>query len=757
MIRVKLPFGGVTPEQMEAFADVVEKYAPLNKGHITTRQNIQIHHVPLRDAAEAASASSPTPGLSSREGCGNTVRNVTGDPWAGICDDELFDPTPYAGAYVRYFVRHPTTQLMPRKVKTAFDGTAEDRAITGIHDIAFIARVKDGVQGFEVRVGGGTSIMPRIAPTLYDFVEADDGEYLKVAEAVFRIFDRQDWLRVNRARARIKVFVDKFGIEELRNQVEEELQGDWVAERDFDVRGPALRHRRGGARPGAAVVLRHAQRRRARSSTASPSPTSCRQRQEGFSAVEVKVTRGDLTPQQFRGLARDHARRTPAASPARPSARTSSCAGSATRRSTTSGSELKELGLGDAGAQEITDVVSCPGTDSCKLGITSLDGPQRARSQKRLLEMEITDPLTRRIHIKISGCPNGCSQHHIADIGFYGASIKVGEHTIPAYVAHIGGQYDDGDVGYGTRLKVRLPAKRVPDAVERWMRMYEAERNDGEIFNDYAERVGTKRFEDEARDLALPVEFGLENDEHVHRLEPQACPSRSSAARASARCEHPGGHPLGDVAGGRQARAADVPLLLPEGGERHPRRAAARGAARPGRHDRHGRAVPRDARDVEALRGPLRRPRRGGGRGAVGCAVDPAPPTAARHRRSRRSSGRWPARTPGSPASAASRDELRADAEPVEWDDKRSMWKYNPLVAWTEKDLWRRIHERALPYHPLHDQGLLLDRLRAVHGSGRGPRGPLGGHGQDRVRAARLTGWTRWSSHSVSASGSSSA
>jgi len=123
--------------------------------------------------------------------------------------------------------------------------------------------------------------------------------------------------------------------------------------------------------------------------------------------------------------------------------------------------------------------------------------------------MNITDPLTRGIHIKMSGCPNGCSQHHIGNLGFYGASIKVGEHTIPAYVAHVGGQYEAGEVVYGARLKVRLPAKRVPDAVERWIRKYEAEREDGEVFNAYAERVGTKAFEDAVRDLAMPLEFGL--------------------------------------------------------------------------------------------------------------------------------------------------------------------------------------------------------------------------------------------------------
>ena len=307
MIRVKLPMGGITPEQLEAFADVVERYVPQVKGHITTRQNIQMHHVPLPDAAKLIRELGEA-GLSSREGCGNTVRNVTGDPWAGVTEGELFDPTPYAGAYVRYFVRHPTTQLMPRKVKTAFTATDDDRAITGIHDIGFIPRVKDGRRGFELRVGGGTSIMPRIAPTLYEFAGADDGEYLKVSEAVFRIFNRQEWLRANRARARIKVFVDKFGIDELRRQVEEELEGGWVAERDFDV--AKLRFD-----VDEEQVVTNLPAPADAGPSASRSPNGDRsefdrfrehnvlpQRQQGFNTVQVKVIRGDLSPEQFRGL-----------------------------------------------------------------------------------------------------------------------------------------------------------------------------------------------------------------------------------------------------------------------------------------------------------------------------------------------------------------------------------------------------------------------------------------------------------------------
>lgn len=507
MCRIKLPWGGVTPEQMEALADVTEEFAPLRKAHITTRQNFQIHHIPLMQMAELIRRVSAS-GLSSREGCGNTVRNVTADPWAGVCDDEIFDPTSYAGAYVRYFVRHPTTQLMPRKVKTAFCGSDSDRAITGIHDIAFLSRIKDGVKGFEVRVGGGTSIMPRVAPTLYEFVEADNGDYLKVAEAVFRIFDRQDWLRVNRARARLKVFVDKYGIDELRNQVEEELKGDWVAERDFDPQPRLFVHDEEANAPAVPAEygspngdVSEFEAFRAANVTA--------QKQAGFSTVQVKVTRGDLTPEQLRGLAaimRDfsggYARTTVHQNLLLRWVRDESLYDVWTR--------LKALDLGDAGADEITDVVSCPGTDSCKLGITSSMG-LNAAVKERLDGMDIQDPLTKRIHVKMSGCPNGCSQHHIANIGFYGASIRVGDKTIPASIPHIGGHYEGGTVGYGARLRLRLPSKRVPEAVERWVRFYEDERQDGEGFNAFAERVGTPAFEDKVRDLAMPAEFNLEN------------------------------------------------------------------------------------------------------------------------------------------------------------------------------------------------------------------------------------------------------
>jgi sulfite reductase beta subunit-like hemoprotein len=509
MVRVKLPLGGVTPEQLDAFAEVIDEWVPLRKGHITTRQNIQMHHVPLPDAAKLIRRLGDA-NLSSREGCGNTMRNVTGDPYAGVAADEPFDITPYGASYVRYFVRHPTTQVMPRKFKTAFTASEADRAKVGIHDMGFVPRVRDGVRGVKMVVGGGTSIMPRVAPTLYEFVELDNGDYLKVTEACLRIFDRQEWLRKNRIRARIKVLVDKIGIDAFRELVEEELEGDWVAERDFDMERLMFEHEEAEHAPPPLSSYGSPNGDRSefdRFLEANVHP----QRQDGFSTVTVKVTRGDLTPEHLRGLAQIMRDFTGGY------ARTSVEQNLVLRWVRDEAvydvwERLGELGLGEAGADEVTDVVSCPGTDSCKLGITSSMGLNEV-TQQRVEQMGITDELTRQIAIKISGCPNGCAQHHIGNIGFYGASIKVGAHTIPAYIPHLGGN-GMGETKFGARLKVRLPAKRVPEAVERWIRHYEAERTDGETFNEVVERTGIEPFQELVSDLAMPIEFNLENMQH---------------------------------------------------------------------------------------------------------------------------------------------------------------------------------------------------------------------------------------------------
>ena len=509
MVRVKIPFGGITPEQLEAFADVIERWAPLRKGHITTRQCIQVHHLPLDDLTKLMREIGRA-GLTPREGCGNTVRNVTGDPRAGVGLDEPFDPTPYAAAYARYFVRHEGCQLMPRKFKTAFAASDDDRVITGIHDGGLIPRVREvdgvAVRGFEIRIGGGTSIMPRVAPTLYEFVEADNGDYIKVIEAVLRIYDRQDQLRRNRARARIKVLVDSIGMDAFRAMVDEELAGDWVAQRDYDVARLSVLPDEEAHALSLPVPEGLPQADAGDADFARFLDSSVHaQRQAGFSTVEVRVPRGDLTVEQFRGLAAisrefsgGHARTTIQQNLVLRWVRDEAVFAVWKR--------LGEIGLGSSGADEVRDVVSCPGSDSCRLAITSSMGLNRA-IEERVSAMDITDPLTRRIHIKMSGCPNGCSQHHIANIGFYGASLKVGDRTLPAYVPHVGGQYEGGEVALGQRLKVRLPAKRVPEAVSRWIRFYEADRLTGEEFNAFVARVGVPAFEDQVRDLALPVEY----------------------------------------------------------------------------------------------------------------------------------------------------------------------------------------------------------------------------------------------------------
>ena len=487
MVRVKVPFGGLKADQLDALGIVAERFAPLHKGHVTTRENFQYHHVPLSDTPEFMRIIGEV-GLSTREACGNTVRNVTGCPMAGVCADEPFDVTPYAAAYSRYFVRHPFTQALPRKFKTAFSGCERDCAITAIHDMGFIPKVVDGERGFKVVTGGGTSIMARIAPTLYEFVPVD--EYLKVTEAVIRVFHRSDELRKNRMKARIKFLIDRIGMDEFRPMVEEELKQPW-AQRSFDPTPLLFLEDESADAPpltGAYQVNGHG------GDFSHWLETNVQlQRQEGYRAVTVKLPLGDIQDEQFHQLAdlsRKHA-------------------GGRARithqqnlafRWVPEGmlrevwEELVEIGLGDSGAHEITDVVACPGTDSCKLGITSSMGLGRA-IRETLEGIDTSDPLVNQMHVKMSGCPNGCGQHHIADIGFHGAAAKSPGGQVPAYELFLGGSYDDGDARLAQRVKTKVPAKRVPEALRRVLGFYREERNEGELFKDFVLRVGAATFE----------------------------------------------------------------------------------------------------------------------------------------------------------------------------------------------------------------------------------------------------------------------
>jgi len=510
MIRVKLPFGGVTAAQLDAFAEIAEHFAPLQKGHITTRENIQFHHIPLYRAADALRLMAKT-GLSTREACGNVVRNVTGDPWAGIRRDELFDISAYAGAFVRYWVRHPLTQLLPRKFKVTFSGSDQDEALAGIHDIGFLPRVRtvDGNEerGFKMIVGGGLSTMAKEGVVVREFASVD--EYLKVSEAIVRIFEAADELRKNINKARLKFLVHRVGRDRFVEMIDEELAKDWARGGDFKPDPLLFRDDEGADAPSldvAAPAVPAAEK----ASFEEWWRTAVRpQKQTGYVAIEIRVPRGDLTPEQFRGLARI--------------ARTY---GNGRARSTqwqnlvlrwipeghaySVWKAAAELGLGGSGQHEIQDIVSCPGTDSCKLGITSSMGLNSAIAE-RLQSLDLTDPLTRSMLINVSGCPNSCGMHHLGNIGFHGAAIKAAndpERQVPSYNVFVGGDRRDGArLRIGRILKVKIPSKRAPDVVERFLTLYRRERREGEEFNETFDRLGPRVFEDEIRDLSVAPEF----------------------------------------------------------------------------------------------------------------------------------------------------------------------------------------------------------------------------------------------------------
>ena len=493
MVRIKIPGGAMTADQMDALGEVVNAYAPLNKGHMTTRQNLQIHFLKLADTPDLIRILGRA-GLITREACGNSVRNVAGDPLSGVTPDEPFYVAPYMAAYSRYFVRHEQTQVLPRKWKSAFVSGGRDKVVADIHDLAFVPRVRKGAdgaeeQGFEMRVGGGTSIMPRMAWTLYDFVPVS--EYLRVSEAVLRVFDRTDELRKNRMRARIKFYVDRVGIDVFREEVEQELQGDW-ANADFDPTPwmelpPELLED-----PPALVPVpdfpADAEFARWRATNVEP------QSQAGYNAVFVTLPLGDITQEQFHPLA-ELAR---------------NYAGGRLRTTTEQNvvyrwvpeghlyafyQDLKTMGLAEDGADGITDVVACPGTDSCKMGITSSMGVAGAlRESVRTRGHD--DEQVNKLHIKVSGCPNGCSRHHIANIGFHGAATKGDGNQVPAYEVFLAGNYGNDDpTRFGHRVRAKVPAKRVPQFTDAILDHYQQNRNKGESFNAFVDRVGVEPFE----------------------------------------------------------------------------------------------------------------------------------------------------------------------------------------------------------------------------------------------------------------------
>ncbi len=500
MIRVKIPGGILTPESMEGLGVVAEKYAPLGKGHITTRENIQFHHIPLAECPEVLRLLGAA-GLTTREACGNTVRNVVGAPTSGVCPGEVFDPTPYLAAYVRFGVRHPITQNFPRKFKSAFTGCdVHDHVSAAIQDLTYVSQVRvvDGAEkpGFKVFVGGGTSIMPRLAKPLYEFVSTDD--YLRVALAVWTVFNNADQLRKNRMMARLKVLIDRIGLDEFRDMVDVELanigpidpapyMGVDELMRETPPTVAAATNGASGGPNGSGEYQRW------RESNVEA------QKQTGYHTIEVKPERGDITPEQFRALADIMRKYTGGRARA-------SQEQNLMLRFVPEGylhqvwHELDRIGLAEPDASSITNVVSCPGTDSCKLGITSSMGLAKAlRTEMENWNGLLDDQGVKDIRIKMSGCPNGCGLHHIANIGFHGAALKGPDgQQAPAYELFLGGNYGDNkveDSRVGARIpRVKIPAKAAPGVLKEIVTYYKTNRqSESEGFNQFLDRVGLEQ------------------------------------------------------------------------------------------------------------------------------------------------------------------------------------------------------------------------------------------------------------------------
>ena len=489
MVRIKAPFGGLTARQLEILGEVIEKYAPLKKGHLTTRENVQIHHV-LLDDTPALMREIGDVGLTTREACGNTVRNVVAHPTAGVSKSEVFDVTPYAAAYARYFLRHPTAQNMPRKSKTAFSGSEMDEAMTPFHDVGFIARVRDGKRGFKMVVGGGLSTMPQLAETVTEFVPVEN--YLLYAEAALRIFNRQDEERKNLMRARIKFTIKRLGIQMFRKMVEDELKGDW-ANKEIDLSTLLFMEDEAADAPDVPAKPTPDPKNDAEYGFWKASSVE-EQRQEGFNVVYVRVERGDIYLEQWKPLA-DISREFAGGRVRIDQQQNLVFRWVRTESLYDIYLALKKIGLATSGRETIRDIVTCPGTDSCKLGITSSMGLNHALGEK-LDTMDVSDPGIAKIHIKASGCPNSCGQHHVANIGFHGAVMKGGGGQVPAYELFIAGQSTEGPVRVGNRIRARVPAKRAPEALEMILDHYKANRNNGEEFNEFVDRIGTQPYED---------------------------------------------------------------------------------------------------------------------------------------------------------------------------------------------------------------------------------------------------------------------
>jgi sulfite reductase (NADPH) hemoprotein beta-component len=474
MIRVKIPSGILTAPQLNALADVAERWAN-GKGHITTRQNIQYHFVKMSEADEVLYHLANV-GLTTREACGNAVRNVTQCPFAGVSHTEVFDSNPYAEAVTRFLLRGKWSASLPRKFKIAFGGCCETDCIgAAFHDIGFFPRIRDGQRGFRVVIGGGLSTLRRNAFEAYAFLPAE--QINEVSEAVVRVFHRTGD-RKHRHKARLKFVIDKLGKDGFLKELNEELdkvRAEGGRPLVLPPPPPELKVKLNpvrAPRPGAAAFFEKNVRT---------------QRQEGFNAVTVKVTLGDLTTSQFRALAglaqkysaEEELRLTIEQNLVFRYVKTADLPGLH--------ADLVDIGLADVGPLGVLDVLSCPGAMSCKLAVTQSRGLASYVQEHLEARPEVTAKAEKLV-IKASGCPNSCGQHHVAGIGFQGGVKKVGGKALPLYHVYIGGYLGPEAATFG-RIGAKIPARRAGVFVERLINLYEQHKLPGEDPNVFLARV----------------------------------------------------------------------------------------------------------------------------------------------------------------------------------------------------------------------------------------------------------------------------
>ena len=497
MQRIKIPGGGLNATQLETLADLAEEYSD-GIAHVTTRQDFQLHYVDIEDTPSLMRRLAAAR-ITTREACGNSVRNVTACPYAGVCPDETFDVTPYSQALSKFLLGHPDCQNFGRKFKPTFSGCSQHACgLTTIHDMGMIAvtRTEDGKEnrGFEMYVGGGLGAVPYQAKLFDTFVPPE--ELLPLAQAIARVFAARGEKK-NRARARIKFLIQDLGIEKFKELVLEERKNLPPDPRWTDYIDAAERFQEAPLRPGGKAPLLGSEAfQRWQKSNTRP------QKQDGYVVVTIALPLGDITSNQLRSLADIASRFT-----------------NETIRSTVeqnivlrwvSQSDLPELhkallaaGLAAPGAGTVIDIAACPGTDTCKLGISSSRG-LAAELRNRLAEKSFQlDESVQNLHIKISGCFNSCGQHHVADMGFYGVSRKMSGYAVPHFQVVLGGEWDNNGGSYGLPV-IAIPSKNIPEVVTRLTDRYAANRQKGEKFKDFIKRMGKVELKQILEDLARP-------------------------------------------------------------------------------------------------------------------------------------------------------------------------------------------------------------------------------------------------------------